>query len=358
MNFWKRKIKNVNEISKATGIEPQKIKELKEGKRQIQGKTMEKVLNAINENSKKMKIEKMVDKQNIYNWIKETDLKKQIKDFNYSQEDCAKAIGVSKATLVNIVNGRYRVYSNAMQKIYDFFQDDFNRNVKTKEKKKSEKKATPKLEYINKYKLNEIKKELKYKSVGKMAKDIGIGEQTLRNMYNGYIKTDTETVEKAYNFIREKLGTPEDQDVAWYESTDLRKLMETHKLKYKDIAEKLGCSKSTSYYMINKKAGNKPQIAKPIHDFFNNLEGNSPKLTKTARISKKEKNNTNIPEEPKTSENEAKKPDLEETGKIIQYDQSNDGIQELIYELNKKQEEIYKLRKQIERYEKLIDRII
>ena len=48
-NFWKNRIDDTTELSQQLNVDEEKIKELKEGKRIIEGETLEKTLNKINE---------------------------------------------------------------------------------------------------------------------------------------------------------------------------------------------------------------------------------------------------------------------------------------------------------------------
>ena len=44
MNIFKRKIKNTFDVARDMGVDEEKIKELKEGERQVEGAKMDKVL--------------------------------------------------------------------------------------------------------------------------------------------------------------------------------------------------------------------------------------------------------------------------------------------------------------------------
>ena len=47
--FWKRRIKDTKSIANKMGVEEEKIKELVNGEREIEGKTLDKVLKAVEE---------------------------------------------------------------------------------------------------------------------------------------------------------------------------------------------------------------------------------------------------------------------------------------------------------------------
>lgn len=79
MSIFKKKITNTFDIARELGVEESKIKELKNGKRQIEGGTMDKVLSSLN----KSQTERDIEKLNIYEWYESTDLKKLREDFGY-----------------------------------------------------------------------------------------------------------------------------------------------------------------------------------------------------------------------------------------------------------------------------------
>jgi len=150
MNFWGKRIKNTNEISKETGIDEKKIKELKEGKREITGEAMNKVLDAINKIEKKTDMEKKVEKEEVMNWYKNNDLNKLMKKFGYKrQKDCAKEIGIAQSSLNALINRKPQHYTKVTQKVYDFFNDEFNKKV---DNEKQEGEIIIKAEPLNKEK--------------------------------------------------------------------------------------------------------------------------------------------------------------------------------------------------------------
>ena len=334
MNFWKKKIKNTAELSKATGIEEEKIKELKEGKREIGGETMEKILNAINETNKKTELEKRVEQENVMQWIKNTDIKELIKNFGYKNyNDCAKKIGIAPSSLCTIINGKFKDYSNNIQKIYDFFHDDFNKKVdddKVDDKIISKKEKLPrfvgnkneKVKFLNKFTLRELTEKLGFKSQPEFANAVGLSYATLKNIFNNNIKTDSLAVVKTYDYVQQHLKG--EIDLPKVEESDYKN--ETKKLDYLkqftlvDLKSKLGYTATTTFAKAigvskgsieNVWNGNTKydtNVIKKIYEFVvKKLENvDIPvKQVETPQILTKEENNINILEDTQTEENEA-----------------------------------------------------
>lgn len=209
MSFWEKRIKNVKKLSNATGIEEQKIKELKEGKREIGGETMEKLLKAINDGKEQTTLEKQVKEKEVVDWLNNTDLKQKLEDFGYvSQKECAKAIGIAASSLNEIINRlRPNIYTAVRQKVYDFFQDDFNKkpkvfdNIDSKELSDKDK---IKLFFDNNT-LRAINNKLGTTDY-ELANKIGVSRPSLQNFFGGRYKYISLTMKKAYDNITKLLN--------------------------------------------------------------------------------------------------------------------------------------------------------
>lgn len=129
MGFWNKRIKDTKAIAKDIGVEEIKIKELKQGKREIGGETMEKVLNSI-EKTKESKIEKQIRKAHIFEWYQNTDLTALRESFGFkTQKSLASELGVSTSTVCELEAKKKKAFSNSMGKIYDFYKDEFNKKI-------------------------------------------------------------------------------------------------------------------------------------------------------------------------------------------------------------------------------------
>lgn len=130
MSIFKRKIKNTFDVAREVGVDESKIKELKEGDRHITGETMEKVLQSIN----KSQVERDVEKFNIFEWYKNTDLKALRKEFGYKNAtEVAEALGMYNSSISRVENKKYNNVNKAIIKLYDFYHDDFNKKVEKDE---------------------------------------------------------------------------------------------------------------------------------------------------------------------------------------------------------------------------------
>lgn len=129
MGFWNKRIKDTKAIAKDIGVEEIKIKELKQGKREIGGETMERVLNSI-EKTKESKLEKQIRKAHIFEWYQNTDITALREKFGYkTQKSLAKELGIAQGTLCELETKKKVAFCGSMQKVYDFFQNDFNKNI-------------------------------------------------------------------------------------------------------------------------------------------------------------------------------------------------------------------------------------
>lgn len=130
MNIFKRKIKNTFDVARDMGVDEEKIKELKEGERQVEGATMDKVLQSVN----KSQVERDIEKLNIFEWYNNTDLKALRKEFGYKNATTlAEVLKVEKSAISRAENKKYNKINKTIIKLYDFYHNDFNKNIKEEE---------------------------------------------------------------------------------------------------------------------------------------------------------------------------------------------------------------------------------
>lgn len=139
-NFWKRKYNKSNksayDISKEINVPEEKVKEIIKGERQVPTKDIDKVNEAFSENKFEItSIERALMEQ----FFKENKIKELRKKFNYStNQEMANAMNIGVATLYKLNNKEIKHISDKLLvKIYDFFQNDWNTNVRTKKEKTS-----------------------------------------------------------------------------------------------------------------------------------------------------------------------------------------------------------------------------
>ena len=139
MSIFKRKIKNTFDVARDMGVDEEKIKELKEGERQVEGATMDKVLQSVN----KSQVERDIEKLNIFEWYKNTDLKALRKEFGYKNATTlAEVLKVEKSAISRAENKKYNKINKTIIKLYDFYHNDFNKNIKEEEQMKSNEKSS------------------------------------------------------------------------------------------------------------------------------------------------------------------------------------------------------------------------
>ena len=139
MNIFKRKIKNTFDVARDMGVDEEKIKELKEGERQVEGATMDKVLQAVN----KSQVERDIEKLNIFEWYNNTDLKALRKEFGYKNATTlAEVLKVEKSAISRAENKKYNKTNKTIIKLYDFYHNDFNKNIKEEEQIENNEKSS------------------------------------------------------------------------------------------------------------------------------------------------------------------------------------------------------------------------
>lgn len=136
MGFWNKRIKDTKSLAEDIGVEEIKIKELKQGKREIGGETMEKVLNSLEKN-KENKVENQIKKAEILSWYKNTDLAELRKNFGYkTQRELAKKLKRGQGTLCALENKKVNRVCNSLIELYDFYKNDFNKKIEEENKEK------------------------------------------------------------------------------------------------------------------------------------------------------------------------------------------------------------------------------
>ena len=139
MSIFKRKIKNTFDVARDMGVDEEKIKELKEGERQVEGVTMDKVLQAVN----KSQVERNIEKLNIFEWYINTDLKALRKEFGYKNAVAlAEVLKIENSGISRAENKKYDRVNKTIIKLYDFYHNDFNKNIKKEEQIESNEKSS------------------------------------------------------------------------------------------------------------------------------------------------------------------------------------------------------------------------
>ena len=293
MNIFKRKIKNTFDVARDMGVDEEKIKELKEGERQVEGATMDKVLQSVN----KSQVERDIEKLNIFEWYKNTDLKALRKEFGYKNATTlAEVLKVEKSAISRAENKKYNKINKTIIKLYDFYHNDFNKNIKE-------------------------------------------GEQMESNEKSSIVK-DKEEKKKIYQ---------------WYLDTDIEKLRGN--LSQKAISNLIGMAQSNwcklERHLVTRYCENMGKIYNYFHGAESQNSLNSEELKAGEKDIVAESKNMNNSEDSIFN-------GVVETENFTTYDcndKNSKHVDELEKYIEKQREEIDRLTRQVHCYEKLIDRL-
>lgn len=293
MSIFKRKIKNTFDVARDMGVDEEKIKELKEGERQVEGLTMDKVLQSVN----KSQVERDIEKLNIFEWYKNTDLKALRKEFGYKNATTlAEVLKVEKSAISRAENKKYNKINKTIIKLYDFYHNDFNKNIKE-------------------------------------------GEQMESNEKSSIVK-DKEEKKKIYQ---------------WYLDTDIEKLRGN--LSQKAISNLIGMAQSNwcklERHLVTRYCENMGKIYNYFHGAESQNSLNSEELKAGEKDIVAESKNMNNSEDSIFNE-------VVETENFTTYDcndKNSKHVDELEKYIKKQREEIDRLTRQVHCYEKLIDRL-
>ena len=293
MSIFKRKIKNTFDVARDMGVDEEKIKELKEGERQVEGLTMDKVLQSVN----KSQVERDIEKLNIFEWYKNTDLKALRKEFGYKNAaTLAEVLKIEQSAISRAENKKYNKINKNIIKLYDFYHNDFNKNIKE--------------------------------------------EEQIENNEKSSIVKDKEEKKKIYQ---------------WYLDTDIEKLRGN--LSQKAISNLIGMAQSNwcklERHLVTRYCENMGKIYNYFHgtEFQNSL--NSEELKTGERDIVVESQNMNNSEDSIFN-------GVVETENFTTYDcndKNSKHVDELEKYIKKQREEIDRLTRQVHCYEKLIDRL-
>lgn len=293
MNIFKRKIKNTFDVARDMGVDEEKIKELKEGERQVEGVTMDKVLQSVN----KSQVERDIEKLNIFEWYNNTDLKALRKEFGYKNATTlAEVLKVEKSAISRAENKKYNKINKTIIKLYDFYHNDFNKNIKE-------------------------------------------GEQMESNEKSSIVK-DKEEKKKIYQ---------------WYLDTDIEKLRGN--LSQKAISNLIGMAQSNwcklERHLVTRYCENMGKIYNYFHGTESQNSLNNEELKTGEKDIVAESKNMNNSEDSIFN-------GVVETENFTTYDcndKNSKHVDELEKYIEKQREEIDRLTRQVHCYEKLIDRL-
>ena len=204
MSIFKRKIKNTFDVARDMGVDEEKIKELKEGERQIEGTTMDKVLQSVN----KSQVERDIEKLNIFEWYNNTDLKALRKEFGYKNASTlSEVLKIEQSAISRAENKKYNKINKNIIKLYDFYHNDFNKNIKEKEQIESNEKSSIVKDKEEKKKIyqwyldtdiEKLRGNLSQKAISNL---IGMGQSNWCQLERHLVTRYCENMGKIYNYF-------------------------------------------------------------------------------------------------------------------------------------------------------------
>ena len=204
MSIFKRKIKNTFDVARDMGVDEEKIKELKEGERQVEGLTMDKVLQSVN----KSQVERDIEKLNIFEWYNNTDLKALRKEFGYKNATTlAEVLKVEKSAISRAENKKYNKINKTIIKLYDFYHNDFNKNIKEEEQIENNEKSSIVKDKEEKKKIyqwyldtdiEKLRGNLSQKAISNL---IGMGQSNWCQLERHLVTRYCENMGKIYNYF-------------------------------------------------------------------------------------------------------------------------------------------------------------
>ena len=204
MSIFKRKIKNTFDVARDMGVDEEKIKELKEGERQIEGTTMDKVLQSVN----KSQVERDIEKLNIFEWYNNTDLKALRKEFGYKNASTlSEVLKIEQSAISKAENKKYNKINKNIIKLYDFYHNDFNKNIKEKEQIESNEKSSIVKDKEEKKKIyqwyldtdiEKLRGNLSQKAISNL---IGMGQSNWCQLERHLVTRYCENMGKIYNYF-------------------------------------------------------------------------------------------------------------------------------------------------------------
>lgn len=204
MSIFKRKIKNTFDVARDMGVDEEKIKELKEGERQVEGATMDKVLQAVN----KSQVERNIEKLNIFEWYINTDLKALRKEFGYKNAVAlAEVLKIENSGISRAENKKYDRVNKTIIKLYDFYHNDFNKNIKKEEQIESNEKSSIVKDEEEKKKIyqwyldtdiEKLRGNLSQKAISNL---IGMGQSNWCQLERHQVTRYCENMGKIYNYF-------------------------------------------------------------------------------------------------------------------------------------------------------------
>lgn len=342
MNFWGKRIKNNRNIADALEVSEDKIKALKDDTLEIKGATLDRTLQAVQDE----KINKAIRENEIWRWVQETDFKAKREEFGYNtQKEVARKVKCDSSIICNLENHkeRFKRVSPKLIDVYNFYTNDFNKKIKkTYKSDKTREPINKDNRYIWKWYKNTDIRALRL-SLGltgyDIANKIGVAQSCVSDLELKRCKTINKTMINAYNFYNNNQTAVEeakDDIYEWYKSIeDLREYRRNFGYSLNKFMSALSLSYDQARTFERHEYKSATPVVMRIYNFYHNEKNRLPK----------------IDWEPSENNAFVVKQDYEASMKSMPNANDSDEIAEL-------KAKILYLEKINEKYEALIDKLI
>lgn len=149
---------SVYTVAKELGISEKTYREIEDKRRNLEGNMLDKFHEIIKQ-AKEIKFNRKQKMQEIDNWIKDGSMLNDIRKMNYTQKELADVLEMDQATISTVANNKRKCSDDLKEKIYDFLQNPLNK--KLDEPVKVEKKKNVKKSELTATKIEDVKEWIK-----------------------------------------------------------------------------------------------------------------------------------------------------------------------------------------------------
>lgn len=272
-NLWKRlnkQNKSNYEISKETNIPEEKVKEIMEGERELPTEKVDEFTKALQEE----RIKRDIKMHEVYEWYKSVNIRQLREEFGYeTQLELASQLGLASSTISNIECGNKEYGYTTILKLYDFFTNKLNKKIDKKLKEEPEEPNDIKKikDWYIKTDLVKARERLGYKSQASLARAIKLSpstisrieskldknskyfnESTLMIYYNflnnnsNKNKAPKKVIRKYKNMSEEERQTDFEEVKKWYKGFNVKQWLYDKHWYHTDLAKALGYKSSST----------------------------------------------------------------------------------------------------------------
>lgn len=240
-NVWEkmRKSKGVTrvEIAKEMGIDEEKLEEIENNSREMPKERIDEYVATVHKLSKKDRAIKVAEARA---WYEQTDLNRLIKEFGFdSQREFANHFGCEQSSVSIWANKRRNIGTPALLRLYYFFNDGFNKKVKTVEEPKGK---VDLKEWWDSFDLSDVIYKSGFKNQKEFAKSYGFSQSCisvwankqampsnkfLKRLYELFGNTTNEVTEEPIKEELEETIEVEEEPVEVYTEEDPQAIMES-----------------------------------------------------------------------------------------------------------------------------------